>query len=170
MRLISLKIHSLRDVFVQELRNIYNAETQIVDALPKMAEAASAGDLRAAFEQHLTESRKHLTRLETVFDMLQEPMSEETSEGIKGIISEGKDYVDAEGDSAARDAALIGAAQKVEHYEIAAYGTLRSLALRLGFTSQAELLQQTLDEEGATDRRLTAIAEGKVNVQATEAR
>ena len=167
MRLMSLKINSLRDVFVQELRDLYSAETQLTDALPKMAEAASNANLRSAFESHLQETTGHVSRLERIFDLLGERPTGETCEAMKGLISEGKDYIDAEGDPDARDAGLIAAAQKVEHYEIAGYGTVRTLAKRLGDTSAAEILQQTLDEEGAADKKLTTVAEQNVNVQAT---
>ncbi|MEI6350097.1 MAG: ferritin-like domain-containing protein [Verrucomicrobiota bacterium] len=163
---MSLKINSLRDVYTQQLRDLYNAETQLVDALPKMAEAATSADLRAAFEQHLQQTKGHASRLERIFDTLGERPGGETCEAMKGLIAEGKDYIDAEGDPDSRDAGLIGAAQKVEHYEIAAYGTLRALARRLGETTSAELLQQTLDEEGETDKKLTSIAERSVNVEA----
>ena len=168
MRLMSLKINSLRDVFTQQLRDLYNAETQLVDALPKMAEAATTADLRAAFEQHQQQTRNHVTRLERIFDTLGERPSGETCEAMKGLIAEGKDYIDAEGDPDSRDVGLIGAAQKVEHYEIAAYGTLRTLAKRLGDPTSADLLQQTLDEEGETDKKLTSIAERSVNVEAAK--
>ena len=166
MRLISLKINSLQDVFVQELRDLYSAENQLVEALPKMAEAASTAELRAAFESHLRETSGHVARLERIFESMGLEPSGETCEAMKGLVSEGKDYISAEGNPVARDAGLIAIAQKVEHYEIAGYGTARSLAKRLNDTHSEELLQQTLEEEAATDKKLTSIAERQVNVGA----
>ena len=168
MRLISLKINSLNDVFVQQLRDIYDAENRLVDALPKMAGAASNQQLRAAFEDHLRETKEHVVRLARIFSAMGEDATGETCEAMKGLVSEGSDYVNAEGDPEARDAGLIAAAQKVEHYEIAVYGTLRTLARRLGHEAAASVLQQTLDEEGATDKKLTAIAERFTNVAAQQ--
>ena len=161
-----MKINSLRDVFVQELRDLYSAETQLVDALPKMAEAASSSDLRTAFEQHLRQTGDHVNRLERIFNTFNLSPSGESCEAMQGLISEGKDYIGAEGDSQAKDAGLIASAQKIEHYEIASYGTVRALALRLGDSAAAELLQKTLDEEGGADKLLTSIAERHVNVEA----
>ena len=166
MRLMSLKINSIKDVYVQELRDLYSAENQLIDALPKMADAASSAELRSAFERHLTETRGHVSRLERIFSELGEDATGETCEAMKGLISEGKDFIDAEGDPESRDVGLIAAAQKVEHYEIASYGTVRTLARRLGDSAAAELLQQTLDEEGQTDKVLTSIAENRANVEA----
>lgn len=166
MKLLSLKLQSLNDVFVQELRDLYSAETQLVDALPKMVEAATAGELRSGFEAHLGQTKDHVNRLERIFNSLGLDPSGETCEAMKGLISEGKDYINAEGDPAARDAGLIAAAQKVEHYEIAGYGTARTLAQRLNNIMAADLLQQTLQEEGEADKKLTAIAEREVNPQA----
>lgn len=166
MKLLSLKLQSLNDVFVQELRDLYSAENQLVDALPKMAEAATHSELRAGFEQHLEQTKDHVNRLERIFNSLGMDPSGETCEAMKGLISEGKDYISAEGDPAVRDAGLIASAQKVEHYEIASYGTVRSLAQRLNNIMAADLLQQTLEEEGQADKQLTSIAERQVNPQA----
>ncbi|MCX6968389.1 MAG: ferritin-like domain-containing protein [Verrucomicrobia bacterium] len=166
MKLLSLKINSLNDVFVQELRDIYDAEGQLVHALPKMAEAASTSELRMGFEQHLSQTQGHVSRLDRIFASLGQESGGETCEAMEGLISEGKDYINAEGDPMARDAGLIAVAQKVEHYEIAAYGTLRSIAKRLGNASAEALLQQTLEEESQTDKKLTSIAERQVNVGA----
>ena len=166
MRLISLKINSLRDVFIQELRDLYSAETQLVDALPRMAEAASDRGLRNAFEKHLEETRGHISRLDRIFTGIGEDSGGEKCEAMKGLVSEGKDYISAEGDPESRDAGLIASAQKVEHYEIAGYGTVRTLARHLGENVAAELLQQTLDEEGNTDKALTGLAERYANVHA----
>jgi ferritin-like metal-binding protein YciE len=166
MKLMSLKINSLNDVFIQELRDIYNAENQLVGALPKMAEAAFSNELRMGFEHHLEQTKTQVMRLERIFQELGLEASGENCEAMEGLISEGKDYISAEGKMEARDAGLIAVAQKVEHYEIAAYGTLRSLAKRLNNMSAADLLQQTLEEESETDKKLTAIAEQQVNISA----
>src|ERR1700738_4392275 len=167
MRFTALKLNSLRDLLVEELRDLYNAETQLVDALPKMAEAATSHELKSAFEHHLEETRQHVTRLERIFQQIGEKSSGETCEAMKGLIKEGDVLVKAEGDPSVRDAGLVGAAQRVEHYEIAGYGTARSLARRLGENKTAEILQQTWDEEGGADKKLTSIAESQVNVAAT---
>jgi ferritin-like metal-binding protein YciE len=167
MRFTTLKLNSLRDLFIEELRDLYSAETQLVDALPKMAEAAASQELASAFEHHLEETRGHVSRLESIFNQIGEKSSGETCEAMKGLIKEGEILVKAEGDPDVRDAGLIGAAQRVEHYEMAGYGTARSLARRLGENQTAEILQQTLDEEGEANKKLTSIAESQVNVVAT---
>lgn len=169
MKLLSLKINSLTDVFIQELRDIYSAENQLVEALPKMADAASSSELKMGIEAHLNQTKGHVARLERIFEALGLDPSGESCEAMEGLISEGKDYISAEGDAASRDAGLIAIAQKVEHYEISAYGTLRTLAKHLGNQSAAELLQQTLEEEAETDQKLTAIAERQVNMGANKA-
>ncbi len=166
MAFFSPTFETLRDLYIEELRDLYSAETQLLDALPKMAEAATSLELRNAFEAHFTETQEHARRLERIFEQLDEDPSGETCEAMKGLVKEGDSYVKAKGDDDVRDAGLIGAAQRVEHYEIAGYGTVRSLARRLGENSAAELLQQTLDEEGAADQKLTDIAESKVNIDA----
>ncbi len=159
MKLLSLKINSLSDVFIQELRDIYSAENQLVDALPKLADAASSLELKAGFEAHLDQTKEHVARLERIFEALGIDPGGESCEAMEGLVSEGKDYIGAEGDPDSRDVGLIAIAQKVEHYEIAGYGTLRALALHLNNPSAAELLEQTLDEEAKTDQKLTGIAE-----------
>ena len=166
MRFTALKLDSLRDLFIEELRDLYSAETQLVDALPKMAEAASSSELKSAFRHHLEQTRGHVSRLEPAFEQMGEKSSGEVCEGMKGLIKEGEILVKAEGDPDVRDAGLIGAAQRVEHYEIAGYGTARSLARRLGESQIADTLQQTLQEEAEADKKLTAIAESLVNVSA----
>lgn len=166
LRLTSLKLNSLQDLLIQELRDLYSAETQLIKALPKMADAASTAQLRLAFEEHQHQTQEHVNRLESVFERLHEDPSGESCEAMKGLISEGQLYVEAEGNADVRDAGLIAAAQRIEHYEIAGYGTARSLARRLGENVVADLLQETLDEEGETDKRLTAIAESHVNTEA----
>jgi ferritin-like metal-binding protein YciE len=166
MRFTSLKLNSLRDLLLEELRDLYNAEIQLTEALPKMAEAAGSADLRAAFEHHLDETEGHVSRLEKILETLSEKVSGETCEAMKGLIKEGELIINAEGDPDVRDAGLIGAAQRVEHYEIAGYGTARTLARRLGENEIASVLQHTLDEEGEADKKLTSIAESQVNVDA----
>jgi ferritin-like metal-binding protein YciE len=166
MRFTALKLNSLRDLLVEELRDLYNAETQLVDALPKMAGAATSRELKSAFEHHLEETRNHVSRLENIFQRIAEESSGETCEAMKGLIKEGEILVKAEGDPDVRDAGLIGAAQRVEHYEMAGYGTARSLARRLGENQVAETLQQTLNEEAEANKKLTSIAESQVNVSA----
>jgi ferritin-like metal-binding protein YciE len=166
MRFTSLKLDSLRDLLIEELRDLYSAETQLVEALPKMAEAASSQELRSAFEHHLEQTREHVSRLKDIFEEIGEKSSGETCEAMKGLIKEGEILVKAEGDPDVRDAGLIGAAQRVEHYEIAGYGTARSLAQRLGDRQVAGTLQLTLNEEAEADKKLTAIAESQVNVSA----
>jgi ferritin-like metal-binding protein YciE len=166
MRFTALKLDSLRDLLIEELRDLYNAETQLLDALPKMAQAATSHELKTAFEHHLEETRGHVSRLDKVFQQLGEKSSGETCEAMKGLIKEGETLVKAEGNPDVRDAGLIGAAQRVEHYEMAGYGTARSLARRLGENQIAETLQQTLNEEAGANEKLTSIAEGQVNVSA----
>lgn len=167
MRFTALKLDSLRDLLIEELRDLYNAENQLVEALPKLGEAATSSELKSAFNHHLQETRQHVTRLERIFQQIGEKSSGETCEAMKGLIKEGDVLVKAEGDPSVRDAGLVGAAQRVEHYEIAGYGTARSLARRLGENEIAETLQQTLNEEAQADKKLTSIAESQVNVQAT---
>lgn len=163
MAILSSNFQNLRELFVHELRDLYSAEKQLVDALPKMAEAATSTELRTAFQNHLEETRGHVNRLENVFNLFSEEPEEHTCKAMKGLIAEGDEFISAGGDNNVRDAGLIGAAQRVEHYEMAGYGTLRSLAQRLGEEEAARILQQTLDEEGAADKKLTSIAEGWVN-------
>jgi ferritin-like metal-binding protein YciE len=153
-------------LLLEELRDLYSAETQLVDALPKMAEAANSGELKTAFEHHLEQTEGHVQRLDDIFQVLEEKSSGETCEAMKGLIKEGEILVNAQGDPDVRDAGLIGAAQRVEHYEIAGYGTARTLAMRLSEKQIADTLQATLDEEAGADRNLTSIAEEQVNVSA----
>jgi ferritin-like metal-binding protein YciE len=166
MRFTSLKLNSARDLLLEELRDLYSAENQLVDALPKMAEAAGSSQLKAAFEHHLEQTRRHVSRLENIFQEIGEKATGETCEAMKGLIKEGEVLIKAEGPAEIRDAGLIGAAQRVEHYEIAGYGTARSLARRLGDERVASVLQETLNEEAEADKKLTTIAENEVNVSA----
>jgi ferritin-like metal-binding protein YciE len=165
-----MKLNSLQDLYLSELKDLYDAEHRIVKALPKMAEAASSPDLRNAFNEHLGQTRNQVSRLEQIFQMLGEPAKAKKCKGMEGIIDEGEEMMDGNAPLAVRDAALIASAQRVEHYEIAAYGSCRTFAMRLGLPDQARLLQQTLDEEGATDRKLTGLAESYVNEEAKSAR
>jgi ferritin-like metal-binding protein YciE len=160
---------TLHDAFVDELRDAYDAEKQITRALPKMARAASSPDLQTAFESHLEETREQITRLEEVFASLEEKVRGKHCDGMAGIIEEGKSVMEEDFDAATMDACLIASAQRVEHYEMAAYGTLVAWARAMGHTEAAELLEQTLDEEKAADEKLTTIAEDGVNREAADA-
>jgi ferritin-like metal-binding protein YciE len=160
------KLNNLGDLFVHELKDLYSAEQQILQALPKMAAAADHQELRRAFQEHEQVTRDQVRRLDMIADDLGVELTGHKCKGIEGIIKEGDDLLKAEADADVLDAGLIGAAQRVEHYEIAGYGTARTFARRLGHGRAAELLQQTLDEEGSTDERLTRIAESMVNPDA----
>jgi ferritin-like metal-binding protein YciE len=162
----STEFNSLQDLLINQLEDLYDAEKRLTDALPKMAEAASSSQLRNAFASHLQETREHVARLDLAFRRLGHTPGSETCQAMKGLISEGEEAIKAKGDPAVKDAALIAAAQRVEHYEIAGYGTTRTFAQRLGYTDVAQLLQATLDEEGNADKLLTQIAEQHINVQA----
>jgi ferritin-like metal-binding protein YciE len=161
-------LQSLRDLFVEELKDIYNAEQQLLKALPKMRKGVTNPRLATAFEQHLEQTRNQVDRLERIFQELQETPRGKKCKGMEGLIEEGEEMLEKRGGDAARDAALIGAAQRVEHYEIAAYGTACAHARATGNTIAEQLLQQTLEEEKETDRLLTEIAEGGINEWATE--
>lgn len=165
----SKEFNSLDELFLDQIRDLYDAEKRLVEALPKMAEAASSSELKTAFKDHLRETEGQVRRLEEVFRHLEETPSRESCAAMKGLISEGDEMVQAKGDAAVKDAALIAAAQRVEHYEMAGYGVARNFAQRLGHTAAASLLQQTLDEEKKADLKLTQIAEKSVNVQAGRA-
>ena len=159
----------LEELLVDELKDLYSAEKQLVQALPRMAKAASSTELRRAFERHTEETKKQVQRLEQIAGDLDIRLTGKKCKGMEGLIAEGKELMEEDFDDNALDAGLIGAAQKVEHYEIAGYGTARTHAEMLGYTKAARLLQQTLDEEGATDKKLTALAESIINVEAVEA-
>jgi ferritin-like metal-binding protein YciE len=159
----------LQELLVDELKDLYSAEGQIVKALPRMAKGASAPELKRAFEKHLVETRRQVERLDQIGRMLGIKLTGKKCHGMEGLIEEGRELLEEDLEENALDAGLIGAAQKVEHYEIAAYGTARTHAQMLGHTKVAKLLQQTLDEEGATDQALTALAERVINVEALEA-
>lgn len=158
----------LEELLHDELKDLYSAENQIIKALPKMAKAAESAELKRAFERHLEETRRQVERLDQIGEELGVRLTGKKCKGMEGLIAEGKGHLE-ELDAENMDAGLIGDAQKVEHYEIAAYGTARAHAEMLGLRRVVKLLQQTLDEEGATDKKLTALAESVANVEAVEA-
>jgi len=157
---------TLHDAFIDELRDAYDAEKQLIKALPKMAKAATSAELRTAFEDHLEETRTHLERLEQAFSSLDEKSRGKHCDGIAGIIEEGKAVMEEDFDETTMDACLIAAGQRAEHYEMAAYGTLIAWARTMGHDEAADLLQETLDEEKAADEKLNALAEGGINQDA----
>ena len=159
----------LEELLVDELKDLYSAENQIIKALPRMAKAASSPELKRAFERHLEETRRQVERLNQIGEALDIRLTGKKCKGMEGLIEEGKEIMEEDLDDNAIDAGLIGAAQKVEHYEIAGYGTARTHAELLGHSKVAKLLQQTLDEEGATDKKLTALAESIINIEAVNA-
>jgi ferritin-like metal-binding protein YciE len=161
-----MKLHSLGDLFVDGLRDLYSAENQIIKALPKMAKASSSPELRQGFEEHLEQTRGHVQRLEQIFAEMNVSPRGKKCVAMKGLIAEGKELMDQDLEGAVMDAGLIEAAQKVEHYEVAGYGCARTWAEHLGHHQAAELLQQTLNEEKSTDQKLTQIAEQMVNAEA----
>src|ERR1041385_455193 len=164
-----MAMDSLKDLFIDELKDLYNAENQLLKALPKMAKKASSPDLRAAFQEHLGQTEGHVDRLEKIFKRLGEKPTGKTCKAMKGLVEEGKEIIEEDGEDSVLDAALIGAAQRVEHYEMAGYGTVRAFATVLGEEDAADLLQETLDEEGETNKKLTALAESLVNPEASNA-
>ncbi|MES2466404.1 MAG: ferritin-like domain-containing protein [Verrucomicrobiota bacterium] len=161
-----MKLATLKDLYIHELKDLYSAEKQLLKALPNMAKAATAPDLRAGFEAHLEETKVHVTRLEEVLAALGSGTRGPKCKGMEGLIEEGSSMIEEEADPEVRDAGLIAAAQKVEHYEIAGYGCVRTYAELLGDTEAAKILQTTLDEEGATDKKLTHLAETVFNLAA----
>ena len=163
-----MTVNNIDKLFTEELKDLYSAETQITKALPKMAKAASSSELKKAFEHHLKETEGHVQRLEQIFEILGASPKGKTCEGMKGLLSEGSESMQETEEGELRDVAMISAAQRVEHYEMAGYGSVRSYAERLGQTKIAQLLQETLDEEKAADKKLTEIAQ-KVNIQAKHA-
>lgn len=161
-----MKLETLRDLYTEQLKDLYSAETQLVDALPKMAKAASNPQLQRAFQEHLVQTKQHVQRLEQIFAQIGDKPKGQTCKGMEGLLKEGEEMIKMKGDSAAIDAGLIAAAQRVEHYEIAGYGCVRTYAAQIGDRQGAMLLQQTLDEEGTTDKRLTQLAEQVINLEA----
>ena len=158
----------LKDLYIEELKDLYNAENQLVKALPKMAKTASSDELRQGFEEHLEQTRGHVQRLEQIFESLGESPKGKKCAGMEGLVKEGSEVMEEDFEGALRDAALIGAAQRVEHYEIAAYGTVSEFAKLLGEREHVSLLEETLQEEKETDEKLTTLAQ-EINPQANEA-
>jgi len=154
----------LRELFIDELKDLYNAENQLVKALPKMAKASESAELKAGFEEHLEQTKVHVERLESIFSKLGGSPKGKKCKGMEGLVEEGAEAI-GEYEGAVRDAALIGGAQRVEHYEIAGYGTVIAMAIQLGESGHARLLEQTLEEEKQTDAKLTSLSE-KVNPKA----
>jgi ferritin-like metal-binding protein YciE len=164
-----MSLDSLDKLFLEELKDVYNAEKQIVAALPRMAKAAETPELKKAFTNHLRETEGHVNRLEQIFKELGQTARGKKCKGMEGLLEEGKDILEEDGQPAVIDAALISAAQRVEHYEIAVYGCLRTYAQLLGYSQAEKLLQQTLQEEEAADKKLTQIGESGVNNAAVAA-
>ncbi len=162
-----MKLESLNDLYLAELKDLYSAEDQIIDALPKIIDKVHSPGLRQALESHLEETRGHVSRLEQVFEMSGQPAKKQKCKGMAGLLDEGDELIGTDAAPAVRDAAIIAACQRVEHYEIAAYGTVRTYADQLGLTRAASVLQQTLDEESAADEKLTSLANQSVNMEAT---
>jgi len=161
------KINTLRDVYIEQLKDLYSAETQLVKALPKLAKAATSPELARGFEDHLEQTKGHAERLEQIFDKLDEEPTGKKCKAMEGLIKEGAEAIAEKASPAAKDALLIAAAQRVEHYEIAGYGTVKTYANLLGEKEAAKLLEQTLQEEVATDKKLTQAAES-INVEAQD--
>jgi len=164
-----MSLNSLESLFIEELRDIYNGEKQILRALPKMAKAAESAELSQAFTKHLKETQGHVQRLERILRELDQAVRGKQCKGMMGLLEEGKEKLEEDGEAAVLDAALIASAQKVEHYEIAAYGCLRTYAQLLGYDQVAKLLEQTLAEEEAADKKLTQLGEGGINEAAAAA-
>src|SRR5437763_11768638 len=161
-----MKLDTLEKLYISELRDLYSAENQLLKALPKMAKGASSPELKDAFEKHLEQTKGHIERLEQLFEQLDESPKGKTCHGMKGLIEEGSQILEEDGEESVLDAGIIVAAQKVEHYEIASYGSVRTFAQLLGKNKSAELLQTTLNEESETNETLNQLAEGIVNPEA----
>jgi ferritin-like metal-binding protein YciE len=161
-----MEIDDLRKLYVDELKDLYSAEKQILQALPRMAKKVQNPDLKKAFEEHVEVTRKQVERLDQIFEGLGKSSRGKKCKGMEGLLEEGKEMMEEDMEPEVLDAALLSAAQKVEHYEIAGYGTVRTYAQLLGEDQAAKLLQQTLDEEGETDKKLTQLAEKSINVEA----
>lgn len=160
-----MELESLKDLYIHELKDLYSAENQIVKALPKMVKAATDTKLADGFRKHLEETKEHVSRLEQILSSHDESTRGPKCKGMEGVLKEGAEMIEEDAEDDVRDAGLISAAQRVEHYEMAGYGTARTYANLLGDSKGAKLLQQTLNEEGATDKKLTQLAEG-INVAA----
>jgi ferritin-like metal-binding protein YciE len=160
-----MKMQSLEDLFIHEIQDLHSAEEQIVEALPKMVKAASSRKLKQAFEQHLEVSKTHLERVQQILGEFSEKPGKKCK-GMEGVLKEGEEVLKEDSDADVKDAALIAAAQRVEHYEMAGYGAARTHAVQLNYDEIAEVLQQTLDEEGEADKKLTELAESSINAKA----
>jgi ferritin-like metal-binding protein YciE len=170
MAIFSSDIDSFEGLFIQQIEDLYDAENQLTQALPKMADAANSTQLKQAFTTHLRETQNHVQRLEQIFQQIGRSPKRETCKAMKGLVSEGEEMIKANAGPGVKDAGLIAAAQRVEHYEMAGYGTARTFAERLGHAEAARLLQATLTEEQMADKKLTTIAEQTVNPQAASSR
>lgn len=162
-----MEINSLRELYIDQLRDLYDAENQLIKALPRMAKEASSDELRQAVEEHVEQTRGQAERLEQIFEQLGEKPKGKKCKGMQGVIEEGKETLEEDMEEDTKDAAIIAAAQRVEHYEIAGYGTARTYAKLLGENEAAELLEETLNEEKETDQKLTQLAE-EINVEAAQ--
>ena len=165
-----MKVDSLKELYVQELRDVYDAENQIVKALPKLIKATSTPKLQEALEAHLEQTKGHVERLEQIFESMDQPAKAKKCDGLRGILEEGEKTISEGEKGSVLDAALIAGAQRVEHYEMAAYGSLKTWASQLGDEAAVKLLDETLNEEKAADKKLSEIALGGVNAEATKAR
>ncbi len=163
-----MELETLQDLYIHELKDLYSAEKQIIKALPKMAKAAHNPDLAAGFKLHLEETKEHAVRLEKILKSHEETTRGPKCKGMEGVLEEGAEMIEEEADDEVRDAGLIAAAQRVEHYEMAGYGSARTYAELLGDKEGAKLLQETLDEEGATDQKLTKLATSVINIAANK--
>jgi ferritin-like metal-binding protein YciE len=160
------KMHSLEDLFLMEVKDLYNAEKQLTKALPKAAKKASSPELKSAIEEHLHQTEGHVNRLEEVFKMMGQPVKGRSCPAMKGILEEADEIIGEKAEPSVKDAGIIGAAQKVEHYEIASYGTVIQWAAQMGREDIKQLLGQTLDEEKETDQKLSELAKTRINVEA----
>jgi ferritin-like metal-binding protein YciE len=163
-----MEMDSLRKLYVDELKDLYSAEKQILQALPRMAKKTKNEQLKKAFENHVEETRVQVERLDQIFELLGKSPRGKKCKGMEGLLEEGKEMMQEDMEPEVMDAALIASAQKVEHYEIAGYGTVRTYAQLLGENQHVKLLQQTLDEEGKTDKLLTQLAESSINIEALQ--
>lgn len=161
-----MALATMHDLMIAELKDLYSAETQLVKALPKMAKGVAAASLRKAFEDHLAQTQEQVSRLEQIFEMLGVSPRGKKCKGMEGLLEEGTEMLEEEGDAAVKDAGIIASAQRVEHYEIAAYGSTLAFATLMGHSEIAELLETTLNEEKAADELLSSIAEEEINVSA----
>lgn len=163
-----MELEELHDLFLDELKDIYHAEKQITKALPKMIKKATAPELKDSFTMHLGQTNEQITRLEKVFELLEEKVKAKPCKAMEGIIAEGKEMMEEDASPEVMDAALIGSAQRIEHYEIAGYGTLRTWSKLMGHKEVTDLLQTTLNEEGETDKKLSKLASTLINVKANK--